>query len=91
MKLKVADIVEIGGKQATVCFETTYNSVNYICVAFEKPQLRYEIYKYKYENDKLLVAKVTRENELTPVMKIFVEEGIKEQGVPEELKKYFSE
>ena len=91
MNLEVADTIEIGGKQATVCFKTIYNDKNYICVAFEEGQLRYEIYKYKIENDKLMVSKVTNEKELTPVMEIFVKEGIKESGVPKEVEKFLSE
>ena len=43
--IEIGDIIEIGGKQATICYKTTQNNVNYICVAFEeKPQ--YDIYKY---------------------------------------------
>lgn len=91
MNLNVTDIIEIGGEQATVCFKTTYNDENYICVAFEEKQLRFEIYKYKYENDKLMVSKVVDEKELTPVMGIFLKEGINESGVPKEVEKFLSE
>ena len=86
MKLEIGDIIEIRGKEATVCYETTYEGRKYICVAFTEDKVQYDIYKYKYEGKKLLVAKVEDEEELTEVLKIFVQEGIEEYGVPEEIK-----
>ena len=91
MKLNVGDIIEIGGQPATVCYETTYNNEKYICVAFEKEAVQYEFYNYKYEGDKLLVSKVEDPDEAMPILKIFMEEGIDEYGIPEELNKLLEE
>lgn len=85
MKLDVGDVIEIGGKEATICFTANYNQENYICVAFEEEKIRYEIYKYKFEQEKLQVAKVDDKEEAKPVLKIMVEEGIDEYDIPEEL------
>ena len=87
--IEVGDIIEIGGKSATVCYTTIYNNHKYMCVAFEDGQLYYDIYDYKDEDGKLLVAKVTEKEELTPVLDIFLKEGLDEYGLPEELKKLF--
>lgn len=86
--INVGDVVEIGGKEATVCYTTTYNEQKYMCVAFEEEQVKYDIYAYK-DDDKLMVAKVTDEEELTPVLKIFFEEGLNEYGLPPELQEAF--
>jgi hypothetical protein len=45
----------------------------------EKPQ--YNIYKYKYENNKLLVSEVTEKTELEEITKTFVKEGVDEFGI----------
>lgn len=87
MMLNVGDTIEIAGKQATVCYTTKYNDNNYICVAFETDKIEYNVYKYKYDGDRLLVAEVTNEEEMKNVLAIFVNEGIEEYGVPEELQK----
>ena len=82
--LQVGDVIEIGGQQASVCFHTNYNSRNYICVFFEEKK-EYAIYDYKIENDKLMVAKVEEEKEFIDVLKIFLDEAIKEYGIPKNL------
>ena len=87
--VEVGDVIEIGGKQATVCYTTFYNDLNYMCVAFEDEQLRYDIYAYKNQDGKLMVARVTEEEELTPVLGIFLKEGLEEYGLPEELQEIF--
>lgn len=87
MKVDIGDVIEIGGKNALVCFETTYNSENYICVAFENNDVEYDIYKWRFQNDKFQVAKVVKEDELSNVLKVFLDESVSESDSPEELKK----
>ena len=29
-----SDVIEIGGREGTICFKTVYNDTKYICVAF---------------------------------------------------------
>ena len=87
--LEEGDVIEIGGNQATVCFKHEEDDKKYICVAFTKPSVKYELYKYKYEDKKLLVAKLTDQEEKNKLMQIFVKKGIDEVGIPEELTKIF--
>ncbi len=91
MMLSIGDTLMIGGREATVCYMTQYYGNNYICVAFEQPQLEYLIYDYKYENGKLLVAKVTDPNEIRPVLSIFINEGLEQYGIPPELEDMLSQ
>ena len=88
--IEVGDVIEIGGKEATVCYTTIYNEQKYMCVAFEEEQLRYDIYAYKDDEGKLMVSKVTDEAEMTPVLGIFLKEGLDEYGLPEELQEVFN-
>lgn len=90
MKLNVGDVLEIEGKIATVCYTTVHNNTDYICVAFEEEEVNFDFFKYKYEDRKLLVAKVKDEVELFPVLKTFVNEGLSQYGLPEELDKLYS-
>ena len=87
--IEVGDVVEIGGKEATVCYTTVYNNHKYMCVAFEDGQLHYDVYDYLDDDGRLQVAKVTEEAELTPVLGIFLQEGLEEYGLPEELQEVF--
>ncbi len=89
--LEDGDTIEVGGKQGTVCFNTEYNNEKYICVGFLGENLKYDIYKYKYEGEKLLVAKVENEQELIPVLQIFVSQGLDEVGLPQELQDIFED
>ena len=82
--LNIGDIIEIRGKQAIVCFHTSYNDNNYICVFFEEEKI-YDIYKYKIENEKLKVLRPQDKEETTIVLNIFLEEAINEYGIPENL------
>ena len=88
--LNIGDVIAISGKEATVCYVTQYNGRNYTCVAFETPELEYAIYDYKYEGEKLLVAKVEDPNEIEPVLSIFIKEGLDEYGLPPELEEVFA-
>ena len=87
--LSVGDLIEIRGQEAIVCFETKYNNENYICVAMNEDNPVYEIYKYKIEDDRLMVAHLTTDEEVAPIIKIFVEEEINQNGLPEELQRIF--
>ena len=88
--LNIGDVIAIGGREATVCYLTQVNGRNYTCVAFETPELEYAIYDYKYEGEKLLVAKVEDQNEMDQVLPIFIEEGLNEYGLPPELEEVFA-
>lgn len=90
MMLELGDTLEIGGRECTICYKAVYNNTNYVCVAFENQTLEYDLYKYKYDNEKLMVSKVENLNEMTEVMKLFVNEGIDEYGIPEELEHIIS-
>lgn len=85
MILNVGDVIEIHNRQATVCYENSYQGNRYVCVFFsgEKPQ--YNIYKYKNDNNKLLVSEVKEKTELEEITKIFVKEGVDEFGISKEL------
>lgn len=85
MKVEVGDIIEIKGKQAIVCFETIYNDENYICVAFEEDSIAYDIYKWRINNDKLQVAKVENNQELSHVLSVFLKESVEENPDKENL------
>lgn len=89
MKLNVGDIVEIEGKTATICYTMEHNNTHYICVAFEETKVRFEIYKYKFDQKKLLVAKVNDKLELFEALKTFTNEGISEYGLPKELEEMY--
>lgn len=91
MKLNVGDIIEIKNEKCTICYETELNNERYICVAFERDIVYYDIYKYKFENDKLLVSQVTNEDEVKKVLDIFVEEGIDQFGLQEDLERIFKD
>ena len=82
--LNIRDIIEIRGKQAIVCFHTSYNGNNYVCVFFEEEKI-YDIYKYKIENEKLMVLRPQDKEETTTVLNIFLEEAINKYGIPENL------
>ena len=69
--VNVGDVIEVGGEEAVVCIKTIYEDEQYMCVAFEKPSLRYDIYTYKKENNKLMVSKVDDPQELESLLKIF--------------------
>ena len=86
----IGDVLEIGGEEATVCFTTVYEETPYMCVAFEEPTLRYDIYKYKNEDNKLMVSKLVDDDEIETMIKIFTEEAASEYGIPEEIQKYFN-
>lgn len=80
--LDVGDVLEIRGKQVTVCFSTEYNNQKYICVADASE--KFDIFKYKLENDKLLIADVVKGNDLDEVLKIFIKESVDKHGIPKE-------
>lgn len=83
--INVGDTLQIGGRNATVCYTTEYEGINYICVAFEEDKIEYDLYKYKYDNEKLLVSNEIGEEEAKKVMEVFIKEGLDEYGLPEEL------
>ena len=85
MILNVGDVIEIRNKQATICFEAPYKENRYICVAFSNDNIQYDIYKYKEENQKLLVAKVIDKQELEEVTKLFIKEEVEKSGIPQEI------
>ena len=87
--IDIGDVIEIGGEEGTICFKTTYNETPYMCVAFEKPNLRYDFYKYLIEDGKLMVSLLKDEEEIATLTKIFTEESINEYGMPEEIEKIF--
>ena len=80
-----SDVIEIGGREGTICFKTVYNDTKYICVAFEGDKIEYKVYKYKDDDGRLLVSEVKNEEELVSVIKIFYNEGLEEFGIPAEL------
>ena len=82
--LNIGDIIEIRGKQAIVCFHTNYNDNNYVCVFFEEEKI-YDVYRYKIENEKLMVLRPQDKEETTTVLNIFLEEAINKYGIPENL------
>ena len=86
MKVEIGDIIEIKGKQAIVCFETTFNNEKYICVAFEDKTIAYDMYKWRIQNEKLQVAKVTDNYELSNVLSVFLKESIDEDPNNNKLK-----
>ncbi len=90
MKLEIGETIDIKGKIATVCYETKHNDINYICVAIEEDKVLFEIYKYKFDGEKLLVSLVTDELELFAVLKIFVQEGLEEYELPDELSDFYN-
>ena len=83
--LSDGDIIQISQQNATVCFNTTYNNLNYICVAFDQKPIRYEIYEYKYENERLLVGKVEDSEELRPVLQRFIVQGLNTNELSDEV------
>ncbi len=85
MKLNVGDVIEIGNKEATVCYENSYQEKRYICVFFSDKNPQYCVYKYKIEDNKLLVSQVEDKLELEEIMKIFIKDGIDEFGISDEL------
>lgn len=91
MMLKDGEKLEIGGEEGIICFSAKVYDGNYICVAFENNNPRFEIYEYKYENDKLLVGKVEDKDEMNEVLKVFIQEGINEFGIPKSLEKGFAQ
>jgi uncharacterized protein YpiB (UPF0302 family) len=85
--LDVGDVIEIGGKEALVCFTANDQDEKYICVSFEEEEkIIFEIYKYMIENDKLMVSKVEDEEELKKMTAVFYEQSVEEFGIPEETK-----
>ena len=89
MNLKDGDRIEVGGETGIVCFTTEFEGDKYICVAFENENPRFEIYEYKYENEKLLVGKVEDEEEMKEVLKLFFQEGIEKNGLPDNITSEF--
>lgn len=88
MNLNVGDIIEIRGKEATVCYTTEHNEKKYICVSFEKNgKISFELFEYKFEDNKLLVTDELDNLEKIAIMKIFIQEGLSEYELPEELQK----
>lgn len=91
MILKDGDELEIGGKQGIICFNAEFEGDKYICVAFEGKELSFDIYEYKYENNKLLVGKVEDPKEMEEVLKIMIKENIESIELPDEIKKGFAQ
>ena len=91
--INVGDYLEIEGKEVLVCFSLSHNNVNYFCSSYDEDgKVYFDIYKYKTENEKLMVAKVKDEEELKPVVQKITAEAIEEFGLPsdfeEALKKF---
>ncbi len=84
--LEVGDTVQIHGKEGVVCFEKLEAGERYVCVAFGEKPITYEIYKYKYENDKLLVKKIDDSDELGSIIGEFTKESVRDYGMLESLK-----
>ena len=84
--LNVGDIIQINGEECTVCFEKLEAGERYICVAYGKEIIIYEIYKYKIENGKLLVHKLEDSEELGAIIGEFTKECVKDYGVLDSLK-----
>ena len=87
--LEVGDVIQIGGRNATICFITKYNNENYICVAFDGEKIEYNIYKYIFNNDKLLVSKDISQDDMKEVLRIFMEQGLDEYGIPKGFEQVF--
>ncbi len=86
MKLNDGDVIEVNGKQGIVCFNATIDGNNYICLAFENNgQIYYEICDYKYEDEKLLVARLVDPKEINIATKAFFDKGMDEVGLPDDL------
>lgn len=90
MILKDGDELEINGKRGMVCFTTEFEEDKYICVAFEEEPITFEVYEYKYENEKLLVGKVEDPEEMEEVLKRIIKENSDNIEFPEEIKKGFA-
>ena len=83
--LNVGETLEIEGREVLVCFTETYNDTNYFCSSYdENDKVVFNIYKYKFDNDKLMVAEVTDEEELKPVVGLITSEAIDQYGLPED-------
>ena len=91
MILKDGDELEINGKRGMVCFTTEFEGDKYICVAFEGESIAFEVYEYKYENEKLLVGKVEDPEEMKEVLKRIIKENSDKIDFPEEVKKGFAQ
>lgn len=91
MILNEGDIVEIRGRKATVCYVTKYNEKNYICVSFEeKENVSFELFEYIFENGKLLVTDDLTDIETMAILKVFIQEGMNEYGLPEKLQNIYN-
>ena len=87
--LNVGDTIQIDGRKAIVCYTTTYNDENYICAAFDGDEIEYNVYKYVSDNDKFLVSNDVDEETMKSILGTFVNEGLEEYGMPDELNSIF--
>lgn len=91
-KLNEGEMLEIDNKIGTICFEDNIDGYNYICIAFEnEDKVSFEIYEYKYEEDKLLVGNVEDEEEMKEVLKTFIKNNSEEIILPKELEEKYIE
>lgn len=84
--LEVGDVINVHGKEGLVCFEKLYAGDRYICLSFGDNPIVYEVYKYKYVDDKLLVHKLEDSKELGILLGEFTKESVSEFGLLESLK-----
>ena len=89
MILNVGDILEIRGEEVIVCFSNVYNNEKYICVANSSD--KFNIYKYKIEDKKLMIADVINKKELNEVLKIFLKEAMDNHGNTKEIEDIFKQ
>lgn len=79
--LEVGDVIKVHGEEGIVCFEKLYAGDRYICLSFGEEPIIYEVYKYKYENDKLMVHKLEDSKELGIILGEFTKESVSEFGL----------
>lgn len=80
--LDVGDVIEIGGNQVLVCFLTEYDNKKYLCASTEfEDNVKFDIYQYKDDDNKLMVAKVEDEEELKPLLTIFFKDGLNDLNI----------
>lgn len=74
--IEVGNDITIGGREGTIVFVTNYNNIDYINVCYGEESFEYKIYKYKIENEKLMVSEETDENVLSELCSIFINEEL---------------
>ena len=72
--MEIGAIINIDGKNGTVCFLTKYNGKNYVNIAFDN--LEYKIYEYDLKDDQVGLALVKDAELLSKLSEIFIADGL---------------